>query len=219
MTLFSNIIEQIQLMSEKQLMGGKGVTVHKNRLKEELIVIAADCARKLTAFAKFSNDPVLAQEVKISQSRLRQVADTLVRDYSQIVYDRSSTFIAKLKDYGITAGTLTAFKTAIADYNAVIGKPRASRVEGQQITSQLKTLFETAKDALDNMDTAVEIVRLTQSVFYTGYKNVRKIIERNAGTLAVKGMVIDASNGAPVKGVVLSFVPDGNFVAARITRA
>lgn len=71
-------------------------------------------------------------------------------------------------------------------------------------------MFKTAETALANMDAAVEIVRVSQPAFYTGYKNARKVVETGIGSLAVKGLVTDAATGELIKGASLSFVLDGN---------
>lgn len=214
-TILLNTIPQIQAISEQQKMSKKGITDGKNSLKESLIVMAADYARKLGAYAKFTNNATLAQEVKFTESKLRQVADTAVKDYAQIVYDRAQPIVASLATYGITAATQTALASAIMAYNASIGKPGAGRSEGTQTTKQLVALFKTADAALANMDAAVEIVRLTQVNFYNGYKSARKVIETGAGSLSVKGMVTDAKTGTPVKGVTVTFSLDGGFTKAK----
>ncbi|MHB9019792.1 MAG: carboxypeptidase-like regulatory domain-containing protein [Minisyncoccota bacterium] len=214
-TILLNTIPQIQAIAEQQKMSKKGITDGKNSLKESLIVTAADYARKLGAYAKFTNNATLAQEVKFTESKLRQVADTAVKDYAQIVYDRAQPIVASLATYGITAATQTALLAAITAYNASIGKPGAGRSEGTQITKQLVALFKTADTALANMDAAVEIVRLTQVNFYNGYKSARKVIETGAGSLSVKGMVTDAKTGAPLKGVTVSFALDGGMAKAK----
>jgi hypothetical protein len=212
-TIFLNTIPQIQVYSQQQKTSKKGVSDGKNQLKETLIVMTADYFRKLAAFAKFTNNATLAQEVKISESKLRQVADTAVKDYAQIAYDRAQSNIASLAPYGITAATQTTLLSSINAYNASIGKPGVSRTESGQTTKQLKTLFKTAEAALANMDAAVEIVRLTQPNFYAGYQKARKIIYNGTGSLAVKALVTDASSGEPIKGVTVSFSIDG--VAAK----
>jgi len=191
----------------------------KNQYKESLIVTIADYARKLGVYAKFTNNATLAQEVKFSESKLRQVADTAVKDYAQIVYDRAQANVAALTTYGITAATQTALLSLITNYNASIGKPSASRTESGKITKQLENLFKTADTALANMDAAVEIVRLTQVDFYNSYRNARKIVETGTGSLAVKGLVTDASTGAPLKGVSLSFSLDGNGTMAKTAKS
>jgi hypothetical protein len=215
-TIFLNIIPQIQAFSQLQKTSKKGVTEGKNQNKETLIAMTADYFRKLTAYAKFTNNVTLAEEVKISEGKLRQVADTAVKDYAQIAYDRAQPIVASLAAYGITAATQTALSAAITAYNASIGKPGVSRTESGQTTKQLKALFVTADAALANMDAAVEIVRLTQVNFYNGYQKARKIIYTGIGSLAVKALVTDAATGEPLKGVTVSFSLDG---AAAKTKA
>jgi hypothetical protein len=214
-TILLNTIPQIQNYSEQQKISKKGVTTGKNQLKETLIVMTADCFRKLGAYALFTNNATLTKEVKVSESKLRQASDTAVKDYSQIAYDRAQTNVAALATYGITAATQTTLLNAITAYNASIGKPGVSRTEGGQTTKQLKALFKTADAALANMDAAVEIVRLTQVNFYNGYKKARKIIVTGTGSLSVKALVTDASNGTPLKAVTVSFSLDGSNAKAK----
>lgn len=218
-TTFVNTITQIQAIAEQQKMSKKGIADNKNQLRDVLIVLTADNSRKLVAYAKFTNNLTLAKEVQFAESKLKRVADTAVKDYAQIVYDRAQPIVASLAAYGITAATQTAFLTAINNYNASIGRPRAGATEKSQFTKQLATLFKTADTALANMDTAVEIVRLTQPNFYNGYKTARKIVETGNGKLSVKGLVVEASSGAAIKGAKLAFVLDGKAVKAANAQA
>ena len=63
--------------------------------------MTADYARKLGTYAKFTNNTTLAQEVKFTESKLRQVADTAVKDFGQLVYNRAQLIVASLATYGI----------------------------------------------------------------------------------------------------------------------
>jgi len=208
-TIVLNTIPQIQTIAEQQKMSKTGIAKGKNQLKEALIQLAADSARKLVVYAKFTNNAPLEDEVNLSISKLRQVADTAVKDYAQIVYDCIQPIVSTLSTYGLTSTTQTALLNAITNYNAVIGKPGLGRVETSQATKQLAVLFKTALDALAIMDTAVEIVKLTQPNFYNGYKSARKIVNSGTGSLAVRGVVNDMATGKPVKGVTVSFSLNG----------
>lgn len=208
-TIFLNTLPQIQAFSQLQRTSKKGAAEGKSQLRENLIVMTADYFRKLAAYARFTNNVMLAQEVKISESKLRQAADTAVRDYAQLAYDRAQANLAALSTYGITAATQTSLAAAISAYNASIGKPGASRTESWKTTRQLKALFKTAEAALANMDAAVEIVRLTQPDFYKAYQKARKTVYTGVGSIALKGLVTDATTGAPLKGVTVSLALDG----------
>jgi hypothetical protein len=216
-TLFLNTIPKIQLIAEQQKTSKKGFTDIKNNNRETLIVTTADYARKLGVYAKFTHNAVLVKEIKFSESKLRQAPDTAVRDYAQIVYDRAQANIDALTDYGITAANQTALLATINAYNASLGKPGANRTEGGQTTRQLENFFKIADTALANMDAAVEIIRLTKVDFYISYKNARKVVAKNASSLAVRGIVIDALSNKPIKGVSLSFSPDHNHNLAKGT--
>jgi len=171
---------------------------------------------KLGAYAKFTNNPILAQEIKFTAGKLKNEADTAVRDYAQIVYDRAQPLVASLTTYGITATTQTAL---ITSYNASIGKPAARKAESAQLTKQLDVLFATAETALANMDATVEIVKLSQPNFYNGYKNARKVIVTGTGSLSLKGLITDAETGLPEKGATITFALDGVQMLAKLSKA
>jgi len=215
-TVFTNTIPQIQAISEQQRIDKSGLTDNKNQLKEVLIVNVADYSRKLGVYAKFTNNMVLAKEIKFTEGKLRMSSDTAIRDIAQIVYNKAQAVLASLPSYGITAATQTTLINAIAAYNTSIGKPIAGRTERKQVTKQIANLFNTAETALANMDAAVEIIRLSQPAFYEGYKNARKVILTGSGSLTLKGLVVDAISGEPVKGATLSFLLEGNQSIARL---
>jgi hypothetical protein len=205
-TLFLGTVPEIQKILEQQKLSKKGITEIKKQLKESLIAQTADYARKLGAYAKFTNNTELAEEVKLSESKLKQAADTAVKSYGQIVYDLAQPLVGELAAYGISEETQTTLAKAIADYNEMIGRPGAEKVSSAQITKQLATLFKTADTALENMDTSVEIVRTKEPSFYNAYKGARKVIERGVGSIALRTLVTDAQSGLPLKGVTVSFV-------------
>jgi len=208
-TTFVNTIPLIQNVAEQQKISKSGLTDNKNQLKEALIITIADYSGKLGAYAKFTNNPILAKEIKFTAGRLKKEADTAVRDFAQIVYDRAQPIVASLSAYGITAASQTALLNAISAYNASIGKPAAGKAESAQLTKQLDVLFATAETALANMDAAVEIVKLSQPNFYNGYKSARKVIVTGTGSLSLRGLVTDVETGEPVKGATVSFALDG----------
>ena len=104
-------------------------------------------------------------------------------------------------------------------YQNTIGKPGASRAESTQVTQQLSDYFKKADEYLYYMDLAVEIVRLSEPVFYHAYRNARKIIDNGTGSLAVKGFVTEQASGEPVKGATLLFTPLGEDGALRAAGA
>ena len=207
---FLGYITQIQTYGEKQQFDQKGVALNKGQYRKTLVLLSADTSRKLTAYAKFANNQVLLSETKYTESDLNRIADTTLRDAAQGIYDRAQANLTALTTYGITAATQTSLLNAINAFVGSIPKPRLSIADKKNTTTYLANLFKQADAALENIDTLVEIIRLTQPNFYKGYRAVRRIVPTGIGSLAVKGLVTDAINGIPLKGAIITFVLSSN---------
>ncbi|NTW50701.1 MAG: hypothetical protein HGB19_13420 [Chlorobiales bacterium] len=167
-TSFQNSVTAIQTYSEQQQFDKTGIAVNKRQLKQTLITLMGDTSRRITAYATFANNQVLLKEIKVSESRLKKLADTALRDAAQGIYDRAQTNLTALATYGITAATQTAFQTAITAFVTAIPKPRLGINDKKQSTLQVAANFKTADTALDNIDTTVDMIKLTQANFYSG---------------------------------------------------
>lgn len=211
LTLFKGICQEIQVIGEKQKIDNKGITENKNQLKANLIVLAADSARKLTTFARFTNNLTLQGEVNYSETDFKRFSETALRDYAQIVYDRAQSNIESLGQYDINVRSQETLQQAINAYNATLSAPRIGTNEKTQATKKLSDLFKSADKILSDMDAAVEIVRLSQPEFYRGYKTARKIIAKGITKLTLKGTITDAQNGEPLKGVTVSIVAENGM--------
>ncbi len=209
--------DQIHVIAEDQAADISGATAGKNDLKENVVILGADTARKLIAFAKLSKNQKLLKEISYSESDLRHLPDTTLADVVKLIYDRAETHLPSLAEYQLTGETQAALLQAIDDYKLALASPRVEKVSRVQATKQLTVLFADGDEALANMDAVVEIVRLTQPNFYTGYKSVRKIIESGSGKLSVKGLVTEALTGEPIPGVIISFWPDGDAMKTAAT--
>lgn len=206
-TTLQSTITQIQAIAELQDFEKTGIADSKTQIKANLCSLSADHSRKMVAYATFTNNAVLLKEIKISESEMKRLADADLKNKAQELYDRAQTNLAALATYGIAAANQTSLQTAITAFNASIPKPRLGIDEKKQATQQLIVLFKTLDLTLENIDLAVDIVRLTQVNFYNGYKTARKIIITGTSTLSVKGLVTDAMTGEPVKGAIIEFSP------------
>ena len=209
--------DQIHLIVEEQAADTSGTTAGKNDYKETLIVLGADTSRKLVAFAKLEKNQKLLKEISFTEWDLRRLPDTVLADTVKLIYDRAQAHLASLATYFVTAETQAALLQAITNYKLALASPRVEKISQVQATKQLAILFAKGDEALANMDTVVEIVRLTHANFYAGYKAARKIIEAGNGKMAMRGLVTDEQTGEPVKGVLISFWPDGAGMKAAAT--
>lgn len=205
-TSFQGIIERLQQASEQQIMKRTSGASAKKQYRKLLIALAADTARKLKAYARFNNDQVLYYEAGVTESAFRNMADNQLRNSSQAIYDKAQELVANLAQYDVNADTQAALQQAIINFEQSISQPRIRAVESTVATSQIVSLFKAGDDVLRDMDASVEIIRLKQSDLYSGYRNVRKQVRRGRTTLALKGMVVDASDGTGLRGVKIAFV-------------
>ncbi len=207
--ILSQTNTQIQEVAGMQKTGTSGIAANKKQLRINLNTMASDTARKLTTFAKLNDNLILLGEVDYSESDFRNLTDNEARDKGLVMYNKAQENLTELLQYGINEGTQIALLNSITTFAGVIVAPRLGATARKQATQQLAMLFKTAAGALEKIDAAVELVKLTDPNFYVGYKSARKIISTGSGKLAVKGIVSDSQSGEPVKGVTITFMHDG----------
>jgi hypothetical protein len=199
-----NAYTEIQSIGEMQGTNKTGVAADKNKFKQKLIENAVRNSRKAAALAKFMNNDTLLNEVKYNESQLKRLAEVILIEKAQIIYDRVQTNLDKLADQGVTAETQKEFQDSIIALNNALRSPRAEVAERKKATERLAVLFQNANSAIELMDYAVEAVRDEQVDFYNAYRTARKIIDTNSGTVALKATALDLVNHVPISGVVFT---------------
>jgi len=207
----SQVNARIQEIAGFQKTATTGITANKKQLRTNLNNLASDTARKLTSFAKLTDNLILLAEIDYSESDFRNFSDNEARDKGQVIYNKAQEHLEELAQYDITEETQLALQASFNIFGGVIIAPRLGATARNQATKQLDTLFKTAATLLLKIDAAVELVKLTQPNFYVGYKSARKVISKGSVKLAVKGLVSDTQSGEPVKGVIITFMHDGEM--------
>lgn len=203
-------ISQIQSIGELQKDVKTGFAKDKKRLREALIIIAADNSRKLAAVAKFSRNETLMDKVRFNITELKRMTDVALKDYAEIIYEKVESNLDKLAEYENSPETQKVFRETISAYNTSLSTPRSGIAERRQATKRLVILFEEADLYIEEMDFAIGAVQLKNPDFINGYKTVRKIVDTSSGSLALKATALDKANRTPVKGVLFTFSPDGS---------
>jgi hypothetical protein len=193
-------ITSIHSLAEVQLTDKTGVTESKNSLKANLIGITHEMSAKLCALAVNAGNTVLFNEVRITKSSLNACCDNVLKEYSQLIYDRANANAMALVPYGVNALALTNLLNTLNSFIAYIPKPRMSRNDKTQATLQIKQQFTIINDSLSKIDILVETLRYSQPLFYAGYKASRKRVSNGHRTLSLKATVTDAISSMPIKG-------------------
>jgi hypothetical protein len=203
-------VTQIQTIREQQEFDKTGIAENKKQLRATLTAQAIDVARRVVAYATNVNNTILLAEVSYTESDLKKSPDTILKDRSQVIYDRANANVTALTTYGVTAAILTTLLASITSFNTAIPKPRMGIADKKQATDQLVALFDALDANFYKIDTLVEMVKIAQVNFYNEYKNLRKIIDTGAGSLVLKGSAIDLLSGEPVKNATFTFLPVTN---------
>ncbi len=209
---------QILTAKVQQEANKSGDTATKKMLRTNLIALAIDVIRKEIAYATNVNNAGLLKLVDYTESKLKRSSDSNLISISQVIRDSANANLAALSVYGVTSVVVAALQTAITSFNATIAKGRVNTTDSGEATTLLTGLFKTLTTNWEKIDTLVEMVRTTQPVFYDEYQKVRKVIVAGSAKLAVKGLVTDALSGEPVKGAVLSFLPEGGSSLAKAAK-
>ncbi len=217
-TVLDGNILKIQGAAELQAFKKTGIADEKNRLRASLIAQAEDFSLKLVAYAANIGNMILLKEVKYSKSELSRSADADLKNKAQCIYNRAHENIAALAGYDITEGMVTTFLDTINSFNEAIPTVREGATSKKLYTTQLEDLYKEMDAALGNIDRIVEIVRLSHPDFYRGYQNSRLVIKRSGGSVALKGVVTDASSHEPLRGVTLIIAPVDGIGAAIVKK-
>jgi hypothetical protein len=209
-TVLLSLINEIQKVAELQEIDRTGVTVDKNKLKRNLITIAARNSRRLAALAKFENNDTLLSEIRFNESDLQRFPETTLREKCQTIYERGQANIERLADTGITADSQKEFLDMISQFNNILVLPRTTRAERKNATLKLESLFGSADHEIELMDFAAGLVEEDNIDFFNGYRSNRKLVDINGGKVSLKAKAIEISTGRPVKGVLFTFLNQDN---------
>jgi len=205
MSALDAAIDQIQNISEKNHYSTKGVTNNKQQLRNTLSMLTVDASAKMQAYARYIHDTILLGETKFTSSGLRKIPALELVDIANGLYNRIQANIDNVTEYNLTAETQIVYRTAINAFTESIPQPRQSQLKSKE-NSLLETQgFADGDEALSNIDALVDIVKLTESNFYTGYHNARKIVDQGTGSLQIQGTVTEAATEKTIAGAMLTF--------------
>ena len=212
---FKDVISKLSLIDEQQKSVRTGVAKSKRDIKNNLIALTAENSGKVFAFAKVSKDKKLMDEVDFSISEVGRMTDITLKTYSETLYKKIVSMLETLAEYGISADTQKEFSDTIAAYNDSLSKPRVGIAEKRETTKELKLLFAEADKMVGKIDAILGIIRYDEVKFYEGYKTVRKLVNTNAGVVALKAEANDISTSKPIKGVTFTFRSNGTVLSKK----
>ena len=208
-TALDKAILLIQTYSEFKQFKGSGNTEAKNQYRDVLEKLSLENAGKIHAWAKYKKNDLLIAETKTNQTKLNKLTDIKLLDFAKGLLNRINTDLTSLTDYKLDAATQETFKNQIELFENSVPSIKNTKVNFKEATKQIAKGITDADEAIDNLDSLVEMIRFSESILYTDYKATRKIDNSRSNNFVFKALVTDTA-GNPVKDVVIRFFDKNN---------
>ncbi len=167
----------------KQITPVSGATDAKASVRhdyeEKILVVAA----QLSALAEVKNDANLAGQSELTLSGLDKLADDDLEETGTRIAGLTTTNLAALADYGITAADVTELNNLTTQFHNVKTAPRTAVAGRAGQTATLPDMIAEATSILRNrLDKLVTRYRKTNPDFYAGYQSARVIVDRGGSS-------------------------------------
>jgi hypothetical protein len=165
--------------TEQQQSGtqSEGVSEEKSKAADALAQEGVRMANAIYVFAVDTEDKVLQTKVNVNKSMFYNGHDGDALVLAKNIADEAHSHEAGLVAYGIDAAAIAALDTAVAAFDSLIVKPRATIDERKVYTGNLKQLFAQTDSILhDRLDKLIALFKTSAPEFYALYKNARNII-------------------------------------------
>jgi hypothetical protein len=203
-------ITAIHTLSQTQLRRTTGVARDKKAVRMELVEMTTTVSGAVKAYASKAKNHTLFQEVKYTNSQLRDMRDEALAPTCRLVHQRANANLAALAGRGIDALLLADFMALINEFDGRSESTRVATVEKSTATAGIVTHLKSGlKIVKERLDGGMRIFTLSQPELYITYRHARKIV--NTGHRKKKGVPIgdlsfhvkDAA-GNPVDHVLVS---------------
>ena len=204
-TEFTTNVNLIRAKSEVQSSSRIGYRIMKTAKKLETVTYAIFMADCITAYALSISDTVLVKQMKFSKSSLLKKRDTAMVDDVKFILSKAIEHLRDLEPFGIKQLQIDEFTAKIKNFNNNIPLPRININKRKLLTKEINERYTITEEILARMDKLVDIMILSDNVFYTSYYFNRKVVNNRGRKLALRGIVSD-TNGNPISGVIINIL-------------
>ena len=209
LTALDTAILQIQQNSVQQVSGK--AHEDKKETRDELEMATLDYSKKIQAYALYTKDSNLLAETKILKYDLNNATDIELTNMSKGLHGKIEPHIPNVTGYFLTVNTQSDFMNLIVKFESYIPARRQNQLDQTDSSKLINSGFDMGDEAIDHIDSVVEIVRLMHPDFYDRYKATRKIIVTGGSSLSLRGTVTDADTGQPLTDATLTFCLNGHI--------
>jgi len=134
--------------------------------------------RKLTLFAKRTNNLVLLNDVDITEAAFVESGINAATNPCTAVITLGRKYLAQTAEYGVTPQELDALETELVEVKKLPAEAQVNKNEHKTTTQSIKQLINTAHSILDQLDDGLEGM-IEDEDFINGWFEARKIKGRH----------------------------------------
>jgi hypothetical protein len=170
-------VEQIEQLEQIQVSPTKGITLQKEKLKDDVENLVLEVAGAIHAYAAERDNFELMKKTDFNSS-IGLVQSELL-SASERVQSEAEKIVAELADYGVTAIEVQQLKSLTDQLSKDMTKPKEARIDRSGATANIDDTFRSADALLKNqLDKLALKFRKTAQDFYRAYKSARNIEDR-----------------------------------------
>lgn len=203
---FNDYITEIFAVSEQQERDQKGVTQTKQTVRAALIAQMEKISRKCVGYASGVDDNVFLQMVRVSTSRLKNMADADLVKKAEDMVTIVTPKLSVLAGYNITASDLDSLSGLKADFMSIYTAPAGNKKSKSQLTEKLNGLVSNTDTVLGKMDDQVGTLYDTDGAFHNEYFKNRELVKLASRQRAFQMWITDAETGLPIKNAVVTLL-------------
>lgn len=203
---FNDYIIEIFAVSEQQERDQKGVTQTKQTVRAALIAQMEKISRKCVGYASGVDDNVFLQMVRVSTSRLKNMADADLVKKAEDMVTIVTPKLSVLAGYNITASDLDSLSGLKADFMSIYTAPAGNKKSKSQLTEKLNGLVSNTDTVLGKMDDQVGTLYDTDAAFHNEYFKNRELVKLASRQRAFQMWITDAETGLPIKNAVVTLL-------------
>ena len=201
----ANITEEQSLANSQELRKRTSTSAKKLvRFKAGDYIV--DLSRKICLYAVIAEDETLLHQIRFNDTEIKRSSDNKLVLIFDTVFGYATKNQANLLECGVTPLLLAEGSQLLDNLKAEMQNALLSKHEQKQFTAQLKQQLKITDTAFVTIDAMVESMRKADPVFYRLYSNARRKLKSGRTSLSVRGKVIDAITGLPLRKAKITFI-------------
>ncbi|MBR8534943.1 hypothetical protein KDU71_05170 [Carboxylicivirga sediminis] len=176
---FAAVLAAVAALDVTKGNGLSAASDNKNAARELLERRVMDTVRMLKAYAVFSENGISADELDMSASSLKRLAEMALLSRSQRVIQLAEAYQEAAAPYGLDAAAVDGLKQAHQQFDQKQTAVRSAIVNRKDAGEQLEARMDEADDLLKGkLDVLMEVVAINQPELYNQYRGARVIVDR-----------------------------------------